>query len=397
MLPRRDRTVGKHLLLDILSYITSRKHQEHDYIETFRQKLCSRPGLKHAVFTSSGRAAMGLIIDFFSLPPGSEILMPAYTLKDLAVLIRKMGFEPVFVDVDPSTYNLDAGLLEEKITEKTRMVIATHMFGMPCEIDRITRICRNRGVVLIEDCAHSLGASYKDRSVGTFGEAGFFSLEVTKPVNTFGGGILVTDNDELAEYATRRGENLEVPRGPLAKKIVTTGVEDAVIQSPLYSLLGWLFYFGSVKKIITDLVFHFHAGVSIKGTSYSNLQAFLGSRQIEILEERNASLMEKGDYFRSLLSDSIDVPRPLDDSIPAFYFNVVKIGGRPEEARKQCLKKGIDIGIRDEITDHCPRFFGLTESFPHTDSCFDHTIQLPMGKNMDRKTLERLASIVNRL
>src|SRR5881409_702561 len=121
-------------------------------------------------------------------------------------MARRAGLEVVFADVDPRTFNLDPDSLERAITPRTRAVVPTHLYGLPCDMDPILATARRHRLAVIEDCAHALGATWHGQPVGTLGDASFFSFQLLKPLNTYGGGMAVTSDGALAgriaEYAT---------------------------------------------------------------------------------------------------------------------------------------------------------------------------------------------------
>ena len=123
------------------------------------------------------------------LPPGSEIIFPSLTFWVVPELARVAGLHVVFADVDPRTFNLDPDSVERLITDKTRAIVPTHLYGLPCDMDRILAIASRHNLVVLEDCAHALGATYKGRPVGTFGTGALFSFQTLKPLNCYGGGI----------------------------------------------------------------------------------------------------------------------------------------------------------------------------------------------------------------
>jgi len=113
-------------------------------------------------------------------------------------MARVLGYRPVFADIDGSTFNIDPVKFEAAITGKTAAVVPTHLYGQPCDMDPIMKIARAHKLAVIEDCAHALGAKYKGRKVGTFGDASFFSFQMLKPLNAYGGGMAVTRNPVVA-------------------------------------------------------------------------------------------------------------------------------------------------------------------------------------------------------
>src|SRR5947207_11080963 len=139
------------------------------------------------------------ILKSLNLPRDSEIIFPALTFWVVPEMARVLGFRPKFVDIDPETFNIDPVKMEAAITPTTRVVVPTHLYGQPCEMEPIMAAARRHGVFVIEDCAHALGATYKGSKVGTLGQSSFFSFQILKPLNTYVGGMAVTNYAALAE------------------------------------------------------------------------------------------------------------------------------------------------------------------------------------------------------
>src|SRR5207244_12140250 len=123
------------------------------------------------------------------LRAGAEIVLPALTFWVVPELARAAGLKVVFADVDPSTFTMDPSALERAITPATRAVVPTHLYGLPCDMDAILDIANRHGLRVIEDCAHTLGATYDGRPVGVLGDAAIFSFQTLKPLNLYGGGL----------------------------------------------------------------------------------------------------------------------------------------------------------------------------------------------------------------
>ncbi len=154
---------------------------------------------RNAIAVASGRLGMRLVLKHLDLPRNCEAVIPAYNYFVVVEQFVGLGYRPVFVDARPGGLNLDERRVEELISPRTRILLATHMFGEPCEMDALKALADRHDLVLVEDCAHALGASYRGRSVGTFGWAGVFSLSIMKLVTSFGGGMITTDDDGLAQ------------------------------------------------------------------------------------------------------------------------------------------------------------------------------------------------------
>jgi dTDP-4-amino-4,6-dideoxygalactose transaminase len=157
-------------------------------------------GVKHAVATSSGTSALHLALLAHGIGPGDEVITPSFTFIASVNSILFTGAVPKFVDVDEATFNLNADLVEAAIGPRTRAIMAVHLYGSPCDMDALVNIAREHNLVLIEDCAQAVGATHQGKSVGSFG-TGVFSLYATKNVTSGEGGIITTDNSEVADNA----------------------------------------------------------------------------------------------------------------------------------------------------------------------------------------------------
>lgn len=169
------------------------------YVAQFEQMVADYLGVKHAIAVSSGTAALHLSLLVFGIGPGDEVIIPAYTFPATANVIEIVGAKPILIDVDLDTYNLLVDQIEKSITPKTKAVIPVHLFGNPADMDPIMEIAKKHTLFVIEDAAGALGSTYKGRKCGTIGHVGCFSFHPRKIVTTGEGGMIVTDDDDLAE------------------------------------------------------------------------------------------------------------------------------------------------------------------------------------------------------
>ena len=167
--------------------------------EEFERLVAEYVGVKHAVAVSSGTAALHLIVKALGIGPGDEVLVPSFTFVASVNVILYEGAKPVFVDIEPDTYNLDPGDLERKITPRTKAIMVVDVFGHPAEWDEILRIAEKYGLKVIDDSCEALGAEYKGRKLGQFGDAAAFAFYPNKQMTTGEGGMIVTDDDQIAK------------------------------------------------------------------------------------------------------------------------------------------------------------------------------------------------------
>jgi dTDP-4-amino-4,6-dideoxygalactose transaminase len=168
------------------------------FVARFEKEFAGRYGVAHATACSSGSAAVHCAVAAIDPEPGDEIITTPITDMGALTAILYQGAIPVFCDVDPDSYNVTAEAIARRITKRTRAVIVTHLFGIPCEMDPIMDLCNERGIPVIEDAAQAFDATYKGKSVGTFGKIGCFSFQQGKHMTTGEGGIVMTDVPNLA-------------------------------------------------------------------------------------------------------------------------------------------------------------------------------------------------------
>ena len=160
-------------------------------------------GAKYCVVVNSGTAALHCAANATGVGPGDEVLVPALTFIASAMAPVYCGAVPVFVDIDPETYLIDPEKIEAKITERTRAIIPVHIYGLPCDMDRINQIARKHNLAVIEDSAQAFGARYQGNKAGTLTDVSTFSMSTTKQLMTGTGGMVTTDNEEIHDQACR--------------------------------------------------------------------------------------------------------------------------------------------------------------------------------------------------
>jgi len=168
-------------------------------VAEFEQALCSYTGAKNAIAVNSATSALDIAVQSLDLPRGSEIITTPFTFAATANSILFNGHIPVFADIQRETRNIDPESIRSKITKKTRAIMYVDYAGQPCDIEEIRAIADEYNLLLIEDAAHALGASYRNKKVGTFADITVFSFHPVKPITTAEGGAALTDNPVLAE------------------------------------------------------------------------------------------------------------------------------------------------------------------------------------------------------
>ncbi len=162
----------------------------------FQRRVATIAGAPHCVLTCNGTIGLELAIRALGLT--SEVIVPAFTFVATAHALTWLGLTPVFCDVDPRTHHVDPAAVERCITPRTTGIIGVHLWGKPCDIDGLARVADRHRLRLVFDAAHAFGCAYKGRPIATYGDATIFSFHATKIVNTFEGGAVVTNHDEVA-------------------------------------------------------------------------------------------------------------------------------------------------------------------------------------------------------
>jgi dTDP-4-amino-4,6-dideoxygalactose transaminase len=173
-------------------------------VSDFERNFAEYLGVKFCVGCGNGTDALEIILTSLKIGSGDEVLVPALTWISTAEAVTNVGAEPVFVDINDRTYNIDHTKIEEKITKKTKAIIPVHLYGFPADMNEITVIARKYGIFVVEDCAQAHGAKYFNKKIGTFGIASAFSFFPSKNLGAYGdGGAVVTNDSNLAELVIK--------------------------------------------------------------------------------------------------------------------------------------------------------------------------------------------------
>jgi dTDP-4-amino-4,6-dideoxygalactose transaminase len=170
-----------------------------DYTKEFEEKFAKKFGAKYGLTAVNGTTSMWIALRAAGIGLGDEVIIPPYTFIATAVAVLLANAIPVFADIDPETYNIDPKKIEENITPKTKAIIAVHIGGMPCDMDAIMTIAKKHNLFVIEDAAQAHYASIKNKYVGTFGNVGSFSFQMSKNMTAGEGGILISDDTALMD------------------------------------------------------------------------------------------------------------------------------------------------------------------------------------------------------
>ena len=371
-------------------------------IAEYETRFAEYHGMEHAITASFGRMACYYILRALELPAGSEIIFPALTFWVIPEIARHAGLKPVFVDVDPATFNIDTTRIEAAITGKTRAIVPTHLYGQPCDMTEVMRLAEKHSLVVVEDCAQAAGALYRGRKVGTFGSAALFSFQLLKGINTYGGGMALTNDAALAEKirAQAQAEPLQTT-GDLVKRLMT-----GIVARSLVSPKGFTFWGFPIGAAGSYLGFDYskHVWEKIRpldrfprtyNQRYSNVQAILGLRQLAKLNEFNARSRANADIYTRGLADcrSVQTPRVIPD-VEHVYYQYCIYASDPARVSRRAIRRAVDFETTHvDVCSALPLFKEFAAECPGA-SITEGAIQLPVYSRLRKSDVERVLRIV---
>ena len=212
-------------------------------VTAFEHEIAEYLGCRYAVGVGNGTDALHLALRALGVGPGDEVITTPFTFIASTEAIGLVGARPVFVDVDPQTYNIDPNRIESAISERTKAILPVHLYGQPCDMETIMRVADENAIPVVEDCAQAIGATYKGRRVGTFGVAGCFSFFPTKNLGCCGdGGLVVTHDDRLrerVEMLRRHGGRKKYHHEELGLNSRLDELQAAILRVKLRHLDDW--------------------------------------------------------------------------------------------------------------------------------------------------------------
>ena len=336
---------------------------EGQFVNQFEDQFAKRLGRNHAIAVTSGTAALDVAIEALLIGPGDEVILPAFTIISCISQIIRSGAIPVLVDSDPLTWNMNLQQIEEKITERTKAILVVHIFGLPVDLDPILELAKKNDIKIIEDAAEMHGQTYNGNPCGSFGDISTFSFYPNKHITTGEGGMIVTNDAQLAEDCRSLRNLCFQPE----KRFV-------------HERFGWNY-------------------------RMTNIQAALGLAQLERLDEFVERKRIMGKKYTQGLRVLNEVQLPLEKTDYAeniyWVFGVVlddSIGFDAEEAMKMLGEKG--IGCRPFF---CPMNqqpvlremgFFLNESYPVAERLYKQGFYIPSGAALTSEHINHVTKIL---
>jgi len=339
---------------------------EGPFVRQFEEKFASRVGRKHGIAVCNGTAALEAAVAALGINAGDEVIMPAFTIISCAAAVVRAGGVPVLVDSDPLTWNMDVAMIKERITSRTRAIMVVHIYGLPVDMAPVLKLAAEYGLKVIEDAAEAHGLTYRNSPCGSFGDLSTFSFYPNKHITTGEGGMIVTDDDELAGRC-RSLRNL---------------------------------CFQAKKRFV-----HEELGFNFRMT---NLQAAIGLAQLERLDQFVDLKRQMGRRYTKLLAgvDGLRLPLPQTDYADNIYwvYGVVIDNELPFDAENAMVRLGEKgIGTRPFFwpMHEQPVFMKMGlfsgENYPVAERLARRGFYLPSGLALTDDQLERVATTVRKL
>lgn len=326
------------------------------YIEDFEQEFAHYCGCQYGVSTTSGTTALHLALASLGIGAGDEVIVPTFTMIATIFAIIYRGARPVLIDSESETWNIDTDRIEEKITSRTKAILPVHIYGHPCDMGPIMDIAERHGLYVVEDAAEAHGAEYKGRRTGGIGDIGCFSFYANKIITTGEGGMIVTNNREIAERA---------------------------------KILKDLAFSREKRFLHTDIGFNYRM---------TNIQAAIGLAQFnrieELVERRRKNALLYSDLLKEIKGVRLPVEKQWAKNVYWMYSILIEddFGITRDELMDRLAEKGIESRSFFISTNQQPVFEQMAlfpnEHYPVAEEISQKGLYLPSGSGLAEEQIQ---------
>lgn len=373
----------------------------------YEQNFAKFFNAEYALAFWKGRVALYAILKAMGIGQGDEVILPGYTCVMNVNPIKYLDAKPVYVDIEPNTFNINPDLIEAKITPRTKILLAQHTYGYPCNMNRILSIAQKHNLTLIEDCCLCLGSTYKGKKMGTFGTAAYFSFQWNKPFTTGLGGMLITSDDGLAEKIQNL-RNTQMCQPSFVEKLLLAA-ELMVYRTFIYprttALAQQLFRFLTKKGAVVGSSSSAEFEPVMAPDFFkalSTVQAYSGLHQMRKIEQNIEHRKKMALVYDQLLAQKGFPPRQYDKSVidPVMVRYPVRITEKAK-ALDEAAVAGVELGSWFECPLHpfetpLEKYDYTPGMCPEAEKAAGETVNLPLHPRVDEKTVRRTVDFVGR-
>jgi len=378
-----------------------------DSVTRFETTFADWLGAGRAFAFWKGRVAMYAILKALGVGEGDEVILPGYTCVMDVNPVAYLGARSVFVDIEPVTYNVDVHLLEQAVTPRTKVIIAQHTYGYPCEMDAILAIADRHGLPVVEDCCLALGSTYKGRRCGTFGRAAYWSFQWNKPFTTGIGGMLTTQDVDLGERIASLCEAECVP--PPAGPALMLALQRLVYRTTIFpkttafatALFRWLTRKGAVvgssapQEFVPEMPSDFFMRMS-------GSQARAGLRQLRKVDRNIAHRRKMKEVYDRLLREAgfpiPEVPEHMDPVLVRYPVRVADKARAVAEAPKHLVEIGTWFECPLHPIETPMEQYGYQEGMcPAAERACREVVNLPTHRRANEATARRSVDFIRQI
>lgn len=372
-------------------------------VDEFEKEFAKSLDVKHCVAFPFARTAIYSVLKSLNLPHGSEILMPPITIKAILDVVLDLGLKPVFVDISSETFCFDPDDLNKKITGSTRVALITYLFGIVPDIKAMVAQLKSSDVFIIEDFSQCLYGTFEGKYVGSFGDVGIYSASSIKTLDTYGGGLLVCESDELNNCFKLAQSELSPPlRLQLVRKIITDLVRNMattrllfhIAVLPLLRLINFyrpnsiLKHIGDRNKdMIEELPWDWFS-------SYTSFQAEVGMRLIKKVKEENAIRIAN---VKKIISSVPSASFPVEMAgATNTYWQLVAYFEKPYVVQKYLLAEKIDTSTTSLALISSLENYSYQEKTPNAIKLYNNGLFIPSYPGLNDKDIMRICDVLNK-
>jgi dTDP-4-amino-4,6-dideoxygalactose transaminase len=358
-IPIASPIIGDEEIEEVVKVLKSGFIAQGPKVAEFEKKFAKFVNSEYAVATSSGTTALHTSLLSCKIGKGDEVITTPFSFAATGNSILYTGARPVFVDINPETFNIDFNNIEEAITDKTKAILPVHLYGQVADMDEISKIAKKHDLFVIEDAAQAHGAIYKDKKVGSLGNMACFSFYPTKNMTTSEGGMITTDNEELAEKA----------------KMIRAHGESKRYE---HAILGYNFR-------MTDIA------------------AAIGLAQLKKIEKFNAKRIVNANYLTEKLKSvkGITTPKHIKNTKHVYHQYTIKVTcGDRDDWVKLLNENEIGTGIHYPIPIYKQELYielGYDNHLKNTEEAASNVISLPVHPSLTEKDLKSIIKVLKEI